>query len=44
MVKEREYSRIMFKLNSAEKETIDEVFAETSLTVDDFLERALVGR
>lgn len=32
----------MFKLNAADKETVDEVFAETSLSLDDFLERALV--
>lgn len=33
---------MMLKLNTAEKETVDEVYAETGIELADFLERALV--
>lgn len=43
VIKERSFSRMMLKLNTAEKETVDEVYAETGIELADFLERALVG-
>lgn len=41
-IKELDYSRIIFKLNEATKETTDETYAELSLDMNEFLESALV--
>lgn len=40
-IKELDYSRIIFKLNEAEKETTDETYAELALDMNEFLETAL---
>jgi hypothetical protein len=42
-IRERDVSRIIFKLNKAEKETLEDVFASYSSDLDAFLELALVG-
>jgi hypothetical protein len=41
-IREREFSRVIFKLNKAEKEAQEDVIASYSTDLDDFLELALV--
>jgi hypothetical protein len=42
-IRERDFSRIILKLNKAEKETQEDVIASCTTDLDDFLEQALVS-